>query len=706
MRLPIPGDIFQNKYEIVSVLGRGGFATVYKATDPEVGRDVAIKILIPDVDGYEAGLVSRFSREARVIAGLRDPHTITMFDFGKSAEGLLYMVFEYVEGMDLAEKIEWAAPFDDDQVAHVLRQVLEALREAHIAGILHRDIKPANILIYEYMRDDLRVKLLDFGIAKPAQLRGKDAVATLTREGTMVGTPRYMAPEQIYGEEMSPASDLYSLGLVAHEMYVGRPAITGQETKEILQQQLSPSPLRLPIDARVSPFMRNVVERMVAREPSQRFQSADEVLQLLSQRPRSTMTPAPAPADYWSNPANRGAQMSRDVANSRRGAPSGRMTPREVPAAPFKSPQQRRAETVSTIAVIAVGVIGGGSLIAGMFALAGDDPPSKVPEREVVAPTTSVAEEPREVTPPEEAPLEVEVEPEEATVFIEEPPEAAQTGCGSKAPFERQRRYQISAAGDLRYWVAYLPTSYDPSRPHPVVMMFHDHTRSADLMLDDTSIRPVADEHGFVVLALDALRADSPWKEDGEVTFVRRALEKTSEELCLDPRRVYAIGHNTAGRFVEDSACELPWSAIVTSSFRGSKNHRPCIPENHVPYLHFAGLKDRYVPVEGGVGCAGLDAMSLDRKESIWFEGYECSGERSEWVKEKNGVCWTKECPEDAKFVTCHLDGGRDWPNATSRLIELSWCHVRGAQFPMAETAWKFFEEHGVVRRDDELMAR
>ena len=157
MELPAPGQLFQRKYKLQEVLGRGGFAAVYRATDVEIGRDVAIKVLAPGEDGYSSGIASRFMREARVIGGFQDPHTITMFEFGRSDDGLLFMVFEYVKGQDLSKAIRTRGPMPQEDVVHILGQVLQSLREAHAAGVLHRDIKPANILVYDYMGDANRV---------------------------------------------------------------------------------------------------------------------------------------------------------------------------------------------------------------------------------------------------------------------------------------------------------------------------------------------------------------------------------------------------------------------------------------------------------------------------------------------------------------------------------------------------------------------
>lgn len=157
---------FQGRYQIRRVLGEGGSATVYHAVDTTSGRDVALKILEPGPNGYRADMAERFRREVRMLARLRNPHSVTMFDHGESDDGLFYLVFEYVPGRDLEELIFGTARLSEDVVRHILDQLLQALVEAHHEGLLHRDIKPANIRVFEYLGDPHHTVLIDFGIAR------------------------------------------------------------------------------------------------------------------------------------------------------------------------------------------------------------------------------------------------------------------------------------------------------------------------------------------------------------------------------------------------------------------------------------------------------------------------------------------------------------------------------------------------------------
>jgi serine/threonine protein kinase len=247
-----------------------------------MGGDVAIKILTPSTDGegYEERVVSRFLREGRLISELHDPHTITLHDYGRSASGLLYMVFEFVDGTPLDQLIRNDAPMPPTRVARIMLQVLASLTEAHLVGVLHRDIKPSNLMVYDYLGDTDRVKVLDFGIAKPVASE-REVSAELTREGVIIGTPRYMSPEQVIGTELTPASDIFSVGLVALEMLSGRRALKGDDDQSVLRALLGPESVEIPDDILIPAPMRAIIERMVDKEVGERFGSTIEVIEAI-----------------------------------------------------------------------------------------------------------------------------------------------------------------------------------------------------------------------------------------------------------------------------------------------------------------------------------------------------------------------------------------------------------------------------------------
>ncbi len=278
---PKPGDLFEGRYRIRSMIGSGGFARVYSAMQEDLGRVVALKILTPPKDGdYETKVVDRFNQEARLVSRLQDPHTITMFDFGRSSDGLLYMVFEYVNGVSLSHLISTEAPLAPVRVVKILLQTLSSLEEAHAMGVLHRDIKPGNIMVFEHVGRSDQAKLLDFGIAK---LTGQDQLPQdLTADGALIGTPRYMSPEQIRGEKLTAQSDIYSLGLVAYEMLMGKKAIESNSSVTIIGKQLDPQSFSLPVLATVPVGLRTIVNRMLAKEREGRYLNAAEVMTALS----------------------------------------------------------------------------------------------------------------------------------------------------------------------------------------------------------------------------------------------------------------------------------------------------------------------------------------------------------------------------------------------------------------------------------------
>ena len=277
MALPEPGQLFVGKYTIVENIGSGGFAEVYKATDPS-GRPVAIKLLVPLQAEWAQNdpIMERFEREGELLGRLKNEHTVTMLDMGRTEDQSPYIVFEYVDGSDLAEIIETRGTLPPDRVVQILRQVCLALGEAHDLGVMHRDIKPANIMVYQHMGVSGLVKLLDFGIAKPTE--GMGASQNLTSAGMVLGTPRYMAPEQFTGARAAPTSDIYSLGLVAYEALTGDMAVDAETTTGIFRQQLSPEEFTIPRGAGIPPGLRHVITKMTRKMRAERYQTVREVI--------------------------------------------------------------------------------------------------------------------------------------------------------------------------------------------------------------------------------------------------------------------------------------------------------------------------------------------------------------------------------------------------------------------------------------------
>lgn len=280
--LPRPGEVFEGRYRIDQQIGEGGFAAVFRATDTQTGQPVAIKILTPgDEEWMRVDKLSRrFEREARLMGELNNEHTVTLLEFSRSANNQLYLVFEYVDGTTLGELVDRFGALPPRRVVSILQQVLSALEEAHQIGVLHRDIKPDNVMVYQHMGIRDLVKLIDFGIAKPLgrEEGGSYDGTKLTTAGLVLGTPRYMSPEQFTGSRLTPATDIYSLGLVAFELLVGLPAVDADSSTGIVREQLSPEPFKVPRDADVPAGLRKVVEKMTAKSRGERYAQVSEVL--------------------------------------------------------------------------------------------------------------------------------------------------------------------------------------------------------------------------------------------------------------------------------------------------------------------------------------------------------------------------------------------------------------------------------------------
>ncbi|HKO42302.1 MAG TPA: protein kinase [Pyrinomonadaceae bacterium] len=239
---PLIGHTLDEKYRLEERLGVGGMGTVYRAVHLLIDRPVAIKVLNQRFVEDEAAR-TRFRREARAAGRLQHTNAVTVTDFGQSSDGYVYIVMELLEGRTLREIVAKEAPLDPARAVSLMLQISDAVAAAHEAGIIHRDLKPANVFIVQRADVPSVVKVLDFGIAKlAAEILEDDEPMTLTQIGAMIGTPRYMSPEQCDGAELTPAADVYSLGIILYEMLTGTVPFSGSTPLAIALKQSTEIP--------------------------------------------------------------------------------------------------------------------------------------------------------------------------------------------------------------------------------------------------------------------------------------------------------------------------------------------------------------------------------------------------------------------------------------------------------------------------------
>jgi len=257
------------KYKIVEELGRGGFATVYKARDVELERVVALKVLYPYWTA-DPDFVARFRQEARVAACLCHPHIVTVYEAGEAGDQL-YIAMEYLPGRTLQVLLEAEGGLSLERALPILEQVAEALDHAHAQGVVHRDVKPGNVMV-EQAAEGVRATLTDFGLVKALA-----ASTALTSRGTLLGSPEYMAPEQADPEraaEVGPAADRYALGVVAYQMLTGRVPFPGNTPATLYAHEHKPVPPPRSLCPGLSQAMEAALLRMLAKAPAERFPSA------------------------------------------------------------------------------------------------------------------------------------------------------------------------------------------------------------------------------------------------------------------------------------------------------------------------------------------------------------------------------------------------------------------------------------------------
>ncbi|HET8670267.1 MAG TPA: serine/threonine-protein kinase, partial [Candidatus Saccharimonadales bacterium] len=280
------GKTIRGRYNVLKKIGEGGMAVVYLAEQVNIGRSVALKVLHGQY-ARDPEFVKRFRQEAKLAASLSHPHVVQIYDFDQAEDGTLFFAMEYLAGRSLRALMQQGQLGLEKGVSLGV-QMAEGFGVAHRAGVIHRDIKPENVMV---IADDDRIKLMDFGIAR---LREAGPGTRLTRTGIVMGTPMYMAPEQIQGGEVTEKTDIYSLGIVLYEMFTGVAPFKAPTPAAVLMKQLKEAPVPLrKLRADVPASVQSIVARALEKEPSRRPATMGEIADALR---KEQVKPSPRPS--------------------------------------------------------------------------------------------------------------------------------------------------------------------------------------------------------------------------------------------------------------------------------------------------------------------------------------------------------------------------------------------------------------------------
>ncbi len=346
------GKIVDGRYRVIEVIGRGGMGVVYRVEHLRMGKIAAMKVLHRDL-AQDPDVIARFEREAAAVSKLHHPHTVQVFDFG-NAQGALYLIMELVRGQDLARIIERDGPMPWSRAAPLLAQMCGALQEAHELGIVHRDLKPENVLITRTTGGRDYAKVLDFGLAKLDQ---RGAPNRETERQAIVGTPYFMAPEQIRGDEVDARTDIYSFGALMFELLTAQHLYTGSTAVGVLTKHLTADPdapsMRMP-KMGIPPAVDHLCRKALARDPEQRWQTASELAEAIEEVYAETVGESTGPKAPTVSRTLAGGQLVADHDQS-----DVRLRRSDIDA--FEASLKRRRWLLTTFTVaLGLAAIGGG----------------------------------------------------------------------------------------------------------------------------------------------------------------------------------------------------------------------------------------------------------------------------------------------------------------------------------------------------------
>jgi serine/threonine-protein kinase len=367
---PLVGTVLLDRVRIERPIARGGMGKVYYGEQVRMKRPCAIKILDPRMGagGDIAEFTRRFLLEASIAAKLTHPNVVTIYDYGEIPDGSCFIAMEFLEGKSLSDELKAVGRISPDRAIHIVRQVARALREAHGLGVVHRDMKPGNVYLVRRDDDDDVAKVLDFGLVKENTPEGGQ---DHTQFGQIMGSPRYMAPEQVQGKHVDARTDIYSVGAMFYAMLTGRPPFDKSSDLAILMAQVSEAPMPISQaapDVMLPAGLEAVVMRCLAKDPADRYGSMEDLIAALKLRP-----------DGWATASDSGSMSA----------------PRLVPpviAVQAEPPPRSRLPWIMAGLVVAVGVV-----VAALMLREGPAPA-------VAAAAPSVAPPPPVSAPPPPAP--------------------------------------------------------------------------------------------------------------------------------------------------------------------------------------------------------------------------------------------------------------------------------------------------------------
>ena len=630
MQLPTPGDVFKERYRIEDELGAGGFSRVYLARDTRSERRVALKLVIPDGEEYSREMRARFGREVRIIANLGHPNTVTLLDCSTSDDDQLFMVFEHLPGRDLADLLGREEGLSVADSRRVLMQVLGALHEAHSQGLIHRDIKPENIRVHSAPGAPIEVKLLDFGIARSTD----DGHPSLTKTGELIGTPRYMSPEQLTERPLTPRSDIYSLGMVAFEMLGGRDRLPGGSWTDQLDRLRDDHTFDTARPG-VDPHLSKVIGRMTARDPEARYPSAAAALAALE---RPDVDPLEA-------------RTTRKLLR---------------PTAAREKPP-----TSWVIAGVSAAI-----LLAFLFVFASsnpDEPPVVSPpaQRSALHSIIAANDEPAPVA--DAAAPAIDAAPDVGPTL----PPYASAGCAKPARVLPE--------------IVRLPADSDPQTPLPAIVWLHAHNEPATNIPDSKPFQTLIEREQVAVVLPTA--SGHVWGQN-EMERLTRIVREVGDVICLDERRIYVASSAGAGVLSSRLACE-PWVAgVAISSYVELEGDEFDCPTPR-PTLWIVTRDSVHQPMAGGKGCVGGVKLPWTDTQKKLRRRHQCRAPTTT-LETSSATCRRWQC--EVPFEECTVVGGLGWPGgprpAIAALAErLNICPEPGvtADFDATTHAWSFF---------------